>query len=75
MPSGGPEFVSCRYGRETLLQWAAVGDAGFDRQIFAEMITSLDRLTDEDLPIDAAHIPPLRGFFNEWANELSMRDS
>jgi Nucleotidyl transferase AbiEii toxin, Type IV TA system len=63
-----------RYGRETLLQWAAASDAGFDLQVFAEMVTSLDRLSDEDLPIDTAQIPSVRGFFSEWANELSMRD-
>jgi hypothetical protein len=60
-----------RYGRDTLLQWAAASDSGFDRRVFAEMIASLDRLADEDLPVDAAQVPDVRNFFSEWANKLS----
>ena len=43
-----------RYGRDRLLQWAAEDDPGFDRQIFADMLATIDRLTDADLPLAPA---------------------
>lgn len=60
-----------RYGRDALLEWAAGGDLGFDRQVFAEMLTTLDRLADADLPVDRERIPRLRAFFRQWATELA----
>jgi len=39
-----------RYGRDRLLDRAAADDPGFDKQIFAAMLTSIERLSDEDLP-------------------------
>ena len=59
-----------RYGRDHLLGWAAADDPGFDKQIFADMLTSIDRLTDEDLPVGAERVSALRDFFHDWAVEL-----
>ena len=62
--------LALRYGRERLLGLAAADDAGFDRHIFATMIASIDRPTDEDLsgPRDANE---LRAYFHDWATELA----
>jgi hypothetical protein len=62
-----------RYGRDALLEWAAASDSGFDQQVFAEMLATLNRLTDEDLPVDARQAPLLRTFFRQWASELTRQ--
>jgi len=43
------------YGCDHLLQWAAGDDPGFDRQVFADMLTTIDRLADVDLPVRQPH--------------------
>jgi hypothetical protein len=60
-----------RYGRDNLLDWAASDDRGFDKQIFADMLASIDRLTDADLPVDSRHASAMRAYFREWAADLA----
>jgi hypothetical protein len=60
-----------RYGRDQLLVLAAADDAGFDRHIFASMIASIDRLTDEDLAVSPRDPNDLRAYFQDWATELA----
>jgi hypothetical protein len=60
-----------RFGRDQLLDWAAEDDPGFDKQIFANMLTSIERLGDEDLPVQARHTLELRAYFQDWAAELA----
>ena len=62
-----------RYGRDQLLAWAAADDRGFDRHVFASMLSSIDRLSDEDLPVDAQHVQAIRAYFHAWAAELTER--
>jgi hypothetical protein len=60
-----------RFGRDQLLDWAAQDDPGFDNQIFANVLTSIERLSDEDLPVQARHASELRAYFRDWAAELA----
>ena len=60
-----------RYGRDRLLDWAAADDPGFDKQVFADMLASIGRLSDEDLPVDARHADELRAYFLNWAAEIA----
>lgn len=60
-----------RYGRDRLLDWAAADDPGFDKQVFADMLASIDRLTDEDLPADAKRVSAVRDYFRAWVTELA----
>jgi Nucleotidyl transferase AbiEii toxin, Type IV TA system len=60
-----------RYDRDRLLDWAAADDAGFDKQIFADMLASIGRLSDEDLPVDSRHAEELRAYFHSWAAEIA----
>lgn len=60
-----------RYGRDRLLDWAAADDPGFDKQVFADMLASIDRLTDEDLPAEAKRVAAFRDYFRAWVNELA----
>lgn len=59
-----------RYGRDRLLQWAAEDDPGFDRQVFADMLTTIDRLTDTDLPVSPRQATALRAWVHDWAADL-----
>lgn len=59
-----------RYGRDHLLQWAAEDDPGFDPQVFAEMLTTIDRLADADLPVSPGEATALRAWMHDWAAEL-----
>jgi hypothetical protein len=59
-----------RYGRDRLLQWAADDDPGFDRQIFADMLATIDRLTDADLPVSPRQATALRAWIHDWAAKL-----
>jgi hypothetical protein len=59
-----------RYGRDRLLQWAAEDDPGFDRRVFADMLATIDRLTDTDLPVSPRQAIELRAWIHDWAAEL-----
>jgi len=60
-----------RFGRDQLLDWAVEDDPGFDHHIFASMLTGIERLSDEDLPVQAGHASELRIYFRDWAAELA----
>lgn len=59
-----------RYGRDHLIQWAAEDDPGFDRQVFADMLTTIDRFADTDLPVSPRQATALRAWIHDWAAEL-----
>jgi len=62
-----------RFGKRILLERAAEVDLGFDLTILAEMLRTIDRFTDDELPIDDAEPTIVRSFFHEWADELEAR--
>lgn len=60
-----------RFGTEALLGEAAEQDTGFDRSIFAEMITTLDRFTDDEIPAPESDLREIRTFFAHWATRIA----
>lgn len=62
-----------RFGKGPLLRWAGEVDDGFDIAIFAQMLATLNRFTDSDLPAPSDQAPILRAFFAEWIAELQRR--
>ena len=46
-------------------------DAGFDRQVFGDMVRTLGRFKDEELAELAVDPAGLREFFSTWLPELS----
>ena len=60
-----------RYDKPLLLTRAGQVDAGFDLAVFAEMLRTLSRFADDDLPVGADEVQALREFFVVWAAELS----
>lgn len=62
--------LSGHFTKDDLLQQAAQVDPGFDQRIFAQMLRSLTRFSDQDMPTPETRIPALRDFFATWAKEL-----
>lgn len=49
---------------------AAEVDLGFDPFVLAQMMRTIDRFDDDELPIDEDDIDTMRTFFHRWAREL-----
>jgi predicted nucleotidyltransferase component of viral defense system len=61
-----------RFGKDALLARATQIDAGFDAGVLAEMITTLDRFTDTEIPVpDGTSAVELRAFYAAWQSELT----
>jgi Nucleotidyl transferase AbiEii toxin, Type IV TA system len=60
-----------RFGEDALLTEAGAADPGFDEQVLAQMMWTLDRFSDEEIPASAEVVPQIRLFFARWAGELS----
>ncbi|MGW4402197.1 nucleotidyl transferase AbiEii/AbiGii toxin family protein [Amycolatopsis nivea] len=54
--------LSATYSKDLLLTRAAQQDPGFDTSVFAQMLGSLSRFGDRDLPIALDEVPALRHF-------------
>lgn len=63
-----------RFGAEALLAQAAEQDPGFDRSVFAEMIATLDRFTDDEIPASGFDLREVRTFFAHWATQITGDD-
>jgi hypothetical protein len=61
-----------RFGKDVLLARATQIDPGFDVNVLADMIATLDRFTDDEIPVpDSSSIAELRAFYATWRSELS----
>ena len=61
-----------RFGKDVLLARAAQIDAGFDTNVLADMVTTLDRFTDDEIPVpDGSSAAELRAFYATWGSELA----
>jgi hypothetical protein len=60
------------FGKDVLLARAAQIDAGFDVRVLADMIATLDRLADDELPVPGgSSAAELRAFYAAWRSELA----
>lgn len=64
-------LLAQRFPKNLLLARAAEIDAGFDVLVFADMIASLPRFTDTDIPLPDQPVSALRAFFEDWHSELT----
>jgi hypothetical protein len=64
------QALASRYGTDRLLELAAAVDAGFDQCVFTDMLDSLARFTDEEIPVPAERAADVREFAAEWAARL-----
>ena len=55
-----------------LLARAKQIDEGFDINVLADMIATLDRFTDSEIPVpDGSSAAELRAFYAAWRSELT----
>lgn len=64
-------LLAQRFGKPELLAQARAVDAGLEEGVLADMIGSLQRFTDEEIPIDVARVRDLRDFFAQWQGKLN----
>jgi hypothetical protein len=62
-----------RFGTQALIDEAQALDAGFDLDVLAQMIGTIDRFDDDEIPLAAELRPLARTFFAAWAVELRQR--
>jgi len=61
-----------RFGKGVLLARAAEIDAGFGAKVLADMFATLDRFTDDEIPVpDGSSAAELRAFYSTWRSELA----
>jgi len=61
-----------RFGKEVLLARATQIDAGFDPRVLAGMLATIDRFTDNEIPVpDGSSAAELRAFYSAWRSELT----
>src|SRR5438874_10760192 len=61
-----------RFGKDVLLARATQIDAGFDTKALADMIATLGRFTDDEIPVpDGSSAADLRTFYATWRSELA----
>jgi hypothetical protein len=70
-PTFSPEELAGRKVLALFDRAAARDDAGFDVQVLADMIATLARFTDADIPLPDQPVSALRAFFEDWHSELT----
>jgi hypothetical protein len=61
-----------RVGKDTLVTRATQIDAGFDAEVLAAMLATLDRFADAEIPFPVDTTPAdLRTFYANWQSELT----
>ena len=62
-----------RFGKDILLTRAARIDTGFDAEVLAGMFATLDRFTDDEIPVpEGSSAAELRAFYATWRSELAQ---
>lgn len=64
-------LLAGHFSKEALLARAAEVDTGFEIGICAEMLGTLRRFSDADLPLPDEQVATLRTFFTDWRAALS----
>ena len=60
------------FGKDVMVARARQIDAGFDTRVLADMIATLSRLTDDEVPVpDGTSAAELRAFYAAWHSELA----
>ncbi|MDZ7577056.1 MAG: nucleotidyl transferase AbiEii/AbiGii toxin family protein [Candidatus Nanopelagicales bacterium] len=66
--------LASRFNKWLMLRLATAIDAGLEHRILADMMATLARFRDSEIPLDADEVPQLRAFFAEWRDELRRDD-
>lgn len=63
-------LLAQRFGKDTLIEQAQALDPGFDLTVLAQMIDTLSRFNDHEIPLALDELPHARAFFTSWISEL-----
>jgi hypothetical protein len=70
--AAGPTLAPEELAGHKLLARAAQIDVGFDANVLANMMATLDRFTDDEIPVpDRSSAADLRAFYATWRSELA----
>lgn len=58
------------FGKNAIINMARNIDPGFEPGVLAQMIQTMDRFEDSEIPLPPVKLPPARSFFAHWAQEL-----
>jgi hypothetical protein len=58
------------FDKSVLLEQGRSFDAGFDAQVLAQMMGTLGRFADDEIPLSPDDLTLAKDFFNAWAEEL-----
>jgi Nucleotidyl transferase AbiEii toxin, Type IV TA system len=61
-----------RFGKNALLEQAKALDAGFDLQVLAQMMCTIGRFTDDEIPLAASDLPLAKTFFKGVGRGTAM---
>ena len=64
-------LLARRFPKDVLLARAAEVDAGFDTKVLADMIATLTRFADAEIPLPGEPVSALRAFYKIWHSELT----
>ncbi|MEX5713388.1 helix-turn-helix transcriptional regulator [Parafrankia sp. FMc6] len=68
---GRPFTLANVFAKEELVRLAQTQDDGFDLRVFADMIGTIARFTDDDLGLPRPAVDRLRHFFSVWRQEIT----
>jgi hypothetical protein len=63
-----------RWSTADLMEQARALDAGFDLTALGQMLATMGRFSDAEIPLEEGEVPAARAFFAAWADQLH-RDS
>ena len=64
-------LLAQRFGKDTLLDQATAIDAGFDSRVLAQMIRTIGRFEENEIPLPSAARHAARAFYSDWSAELT----
>lgn len=68
-----PVFVLAqRFGRSALVAEARAQDAGLEVTVLAQMMQTLNRFIDEEIPLPPAQVRQARAYFESWVADLTV---
>lgn len=64
-----------RFGTAAILGQAALLDPGFGEATLAQMMRTIVRFNDDEIPLPAPDVPAAREFFDRWSQEVDRRQA
>lgn len=62
--------LALKFGNQKVFDAAAQIEVSLNEQILARIMNTLERFSDDELPIDHSEVSSLRKYFANWAKEL-----